>query len=40
MSVRGMGDVLGGVIAALIAQGLAPSEATSLAAVGHSLAAD
>ena len=30
----------GGVIAALIAQGLAPSEATSLAAVVHSLAAD
>ena len=40
MSVGGMGDVLGGVIAALIAQGLAPSEATSLAAVVHSLAAD
>ena len=40
MSVGGMGDVLGGVIAGLIAQGLALSEATSLAAVVHSLAAD
>jgi len=40
MSVAGMGDVLSGVIAALVAQGLAPLQAARLGAVVHSLAAD
>ncbi len=40
MSVGGMGDVLSGVIGALVAQGLDVHDATTLGAVVHSLAAD
>lgn len=40
MASGGMGDVLTGVIAALIAQGLSIAEATKLAVVVHSQAAD
>lgn len=40
MSAAGMGDVLSGVIGALVAQGLDIDDATCLGAVVHSLAAD
>lgn len=40
MSVGGMGDVLAGVIAALVAQGLNPLEAAELGVWAHSKAAD
>lgn len=40
MSVAGMGDLLAGVIGGLLAQGLDLREATELAAIVHSLAAD
>lgn len=40
MASAGMGDVLSGVIAALLAQGYASSTATELAVCMHSLAAD
>lgn len=40
MSVAGMGDVLSGVIASLIAQGYPLPQAARLGAVIHSLAAD
>lgn len=40
MSVAGMGDVLSGIIAALIAQGLRLQEAAELAVVVHAVAGD
>ena len=40
MATGGMGDVLAGVIGALLAQGLAPWEAACLGAFVHGLAAD
>lgn len=40
MAVAGMGDVLAGIIVALLAQGLSLTEAAQLAAVAHSAAAD
>jgi len=40
MATVGMGDVLAGVIAALIAQGLAPYDAARLGAYAHGLAGD
>jgi NAD(P)H-hydrate epimerase len=40
MASGGMGDVLSGVIAALVAQGLAPEIAAQLAVVVHAKAAD
>jgi len=40
MSSGGMGDVLTGVIAGLLAQGLSPYQAASLGAMIHGLAAD
>ena len=40
MAVGGMGDILAGVIAALIAQGLSIVEAAKLGAMVHGLAAD
>jgi hydroxyethylthiazole kinase-like uncharacterized protein yjeF len=40
MSTAGMGDVLSGVIGALLAQSLSPYFATQLAVVVHALAAD
>lgn len=40
MAVGGMGDVLAGVIGALLAQGLAPLEAASCGALLHSVAGD
>lgn len=40
MSSAGMGDVLGGLIAGLIAQGLALSPATRLGVVAHAVAGD
>src|SRR5207237_473621 len=40
MATAGMGDVLTGVLAALIAQGLAPLEAAALAAHVHGAAGD
>lgn len=40
MAVGGMGDVLTGVIGALLAQGLVPLEAASCGALLHSVAAD
>lgn len=40
MAVGGMGDVLSGVIGALMAQGLAPGPAACSGVLGHALAAD
>src|SRR5690606_2371653 len=40
MAVGGMGDVLTGVVGALLAQGLAPLEAASCGALLHSVAGD
>lgn len=40
MASGGMGDVLSGIIAALLAQGMLPAEAARLAVVVHSAAAD
>ena len=40
MAVAGMGDVLAGIITALLAQGLSLLESAQLAAVAHSAAAD
>ncbi len=40
MATAGMGDVLSGVIAALLAQGLSPLEATKTGVLIHSLAGD
>lgn len=40
MSVAGMGDVLSGVVGALMAQGLAPAEALRLGVLVHALAGD
>ena len=40
MAVGGMGDVLSGVIAALVAQGITISESAQLGAAIHSCAAD
>ncbi len=40
MASAGMGDVLTGVIAALIAQGLPPGEAARAGALAHAVAGD
>lgn len=40
MGSGGMGDVLSGVIAALVAQGLAPTDAAQAGALAHALAGD
>ena len=40
MAVGGMGDVLTGIIAAFIAQGLVPEEAAAAAVLAHALAGD
>lgn len=40
MAVGGMGDVLAGVIAALMAQGLAPAQAARAGVLAHALAGD
>lgn len=40
MSTAGMGDVLSGMIAGLVAQGLSPLEASTLAVVAHAEAGD
>ena len=40
MATAGMGDILAGVVAALIAQGMSPAEAAVLATVVHSAAGD
>ena len=40
MATAGMGDVLSGVIGALLAQGLVPRKAAALGAYWHGLAGD